>query len=456
MFRCRRSVYGPVEGDHFALLTSASNGSDTTLSKAFTIGQGGQIISFAAFFAAGDYAPFNDYGDVVLYKDSTPLVTLFAESIGGGNGLDQTPPVPLLAPFPNGCAVRNAVGSYGSTPWTTVEYSITAPGNYTLVARAANTRDSALSSHLGLDDLQFLGPAEITANAGSRIYACRPADRSRLRGFGTVVGPLDVLYSWDLNYDGEQFEPTALGQQVTFDASNLPAGTRFQTVALQRFRRHASQRIIDTTTVTVTGAPPVFGTARPGAIPLGAPLNFQLPFTDPGATSWTAKVDYGDGDMETLTNGTNWPAAQVPLYHIFMKDGTHNVTVTLTDNSGASSTVSFDVIVTPVPANIDVGEPLTVQTGTMIDRTITFTFPLVENWTVSYDPTGTGNHNTPFPGTVTISHIGGNTNSFDFKTTYAQPGTYNVEFSLNNGFGRAAQTFFCCQSMFFRPTNSPS
>jgi hypothetical protein len=369
-----------------------------------------------------------------LYKDSTPLVTLFAENITGGDGLDQTPPVPLLAPFPNGCTVRNAVGSYGSTPWTTVDYSITEPGNYTLVARAANTRDSALSSHLGLDDLQFLGPAEISANAGSG-YTVPAGGSIKLRGFGTVVGPHDVLYRWDLHYDGENFESNALGQSVTFDASDLTAGT-VQTVALQV--SDGTNTVIDTTTVTVTGAPPVFGMERPGTIPLGAPLNFQLPFTDPGATSYTAKIDYGDGEIDTLTNVQL--AGTVPIYHIFKQDGSHLVKVALTDNSGASSEVSFEVIVTPVLANIDVGEPITVQTGTMIDRTITFTFPLVENWTVSYDPTGTGNL-VPFPGTVTISNIGGNTNSFDFNTTYAQPGTYNVEFSLDNGFDPPQDVF---------------
>ncbi len=165
--------YTPMEGDRFALLTTSGHGSDSTLSKSFAIGQGGQLISFAAFFDAGDYAPFNDYGDVVLYKDSTPLVTLFAEDIHGGDGFDADPPVPLLAPLPGGSTDRNGVGSYGSTPWTTVEYAITSPGNYSLVARAANTGDNALNSHMGLDDVQFLGPAELERQRRVRVYRAR-------------------------------------------------------------------------------------------------------------------------------------------------------------------------------------------------------------------------------------------------------------------------------------------
>ena len=42
------------------------------LAKTFTVGPGGQFIGFSAFFDAGDYAPFNDYGDVVLYRSTSP------------------------------------------------------------------------------------------------------------------------------------------------------------------------------------------------------------------------------------------------------------------------------------------------------------------------------------------------------------------------------------------------
>jgi PKD domain len=446
--------FNPVEGNHFALLTTASVGSDTTLSKSFAIGQGGQLICFAAFFDAGDYAPFNDYGDVVLYKDSTPLVTLFAESIHGGAGLDADPPVPLLAPLPDGSTMRNGVGSYGSTPWTTVEYAIKSPGNYSLVARTANTGDNALDSYLGLDDIQFLGPAEISANAGSG-YTVPAGGSVILRGFGTVAGSNDVVYAWDLNYDGATFQPSAFGQQVVFHADNLAPGT-VQTVALQV--SDGTHTVIDTTTVTVTSQPPIFGAARPGPINLGTALDFQLPFSDSDSSTWTAKVDYGDGTVETLTND-QLVNGQVPLFHSYMKDRTFPVTVSVTDSSGASASTTFGVVVNPVLATINVGDPITVETGAAVDRTITFTSPLVENWTVSFDPLGTGNL-TPFTGPVSISNVALGVNSFDFHTSYNQPGTYNVEFSLDNGFDPPQNVFLLINvfspSQFLELTNSSS
>ncbi len=225
------------------------------------------------------------------------------------------------------------------------------------------------------------------------------------------------------------FELTALGQEVVFHADDLAPGT-VQTVALQV--SDGINTIIDTTTVTVTGQAPVFGDARPDAINLGAALNFQLPFTDPGGGSRTATVNYGDGIIETLT-GAQFANGNVPLFHIYTEDGTFPVHVSLTDGNEASASTSFDVIVTPALAKITVGDPITIETGATVARTITFTFPLVENWTVSFDPMGTGD-SIPFTGPVAISNIGGAVNSFEFQATYSQPGTYNVPFRLDNGF----------------------
>jgi hypothetical protein len=159
-------TYSP-EGDnqHFAVLKTAGPDSVTTLSQTFTLVNGGERLSFSAFFDAGDHAPFNDYGDVVLYKGSVPLVTLFAESILGGDGSDTLPPTPLLAPEVSGSRSRNAVGDYGNTPWTNLQYVITNPGTYTLEARTSNADDNALDSYLGLSNAQFVEPAIDVGNA---------------------------------------------------------------------------------------------------------------------------------------------------------------------------------------------------------------------------------------------------------------------------------------------------
>src|SRR5262249_40136232 len=107
-------LYEPEDGaEHFAVLKTAGPHSVTLLSQAFTV-SAPEHLSFAAFFDAEDHAPFNDYGDVVLYRNDQPFVTLFAANIFGGDGSDSKPPAPLVAPRADGSESRDAVGSYGN------------------------------------------------------------------------------------------------------------------------------------------------------------------------------------------------------------------------------------------------------------------------------------------------------------------------------------------------------
>ena len=354
---------------------------------------------------------------------------MFANSIQGGDGLSSNPPVPLLAPLADGGTDRSSVGSFGYTPWTTVQYKITTPGTYSLVGRAANTGDDALNSYLGMDNVQFLGAVELTANAGSG-YTVPGGGSVALHGFGTTDGNLPLTYAWDLNYNGTDFNPTVSGQDVIFSSAGIEGGTT-RTVALQV--SNGEQSVISTATVRVIDQLPVFADVGLQTINAGSPFIFQLPFTDPDSLLWTAKVDYGDGTITTLTN-EQLVGNQIPLNHLYTQDGSaYAITVILADDGGAANSTTFLVLVNPVVATIDVGNPILVQTGNVVDRTITFTAPAVETWNVNVDALGTGVL-TPFSGAVLTSTIPGGINSFDFNTTYTQPGTYNVEFSFDNGF----------------------
>ncbi len=66
-------------------------------------------------------------------------------------------------------------------------------------------------------------------------------------------------------------------------------------------------------------------------------------FSDFGSTSWTATVNYGDGGgTQPLTlNGQNFT-----LNHIYTTAGTYTVTVSVTDNQGATGTRTAPVTIT--------------------------------------------------------------------------------------------------------------
>ena len=69
--------------------------------------------------------------------------------------------------------------------------------------------------------------------------------------------------------------------------------------------------------------------------------------TDPGADTWTATVDYGDGSGPQPL--TVQPGNQLVFEHRYAKPGKYRVTVTVFDDDGGLSTDTFLVIVLPLP-----------------------------------------------------------------------------------------------------------
>ena len=125
-----RATYGPHAGANFAVLTAGAQGVYTALSRSFHA-NAGQTISGWAFFKAGDYAPYNDDGAVMIEQ----------------GGVAVAPPV-----FAAGVAT---VGDYGRTPWTEWRYTFPTSGTFTISAKVQNVRDSGQVSWLGLDDIRI-------------------------------------------------------------------------------------------------------------------------------------------------------------------------------------------------------------------------------------------------------------------------------------------------------------
>jgi len=91
-------------------------------------------------------------------------------------------------------------------------------------------------------------------------------------------------------------------------------------------------------------------------------------FTDPGADSWTATVDCGDGSgVQPLTlNGDK----TFDLSHTYTDNGTYRVTVSVRDDDmvddSDSHTATAEVTVTNVAPVADAGGPYTVAEGSSI------------------------------------------------------------------------------------------
>jgi hypothetical protein len=97
-----------------------------------------------------------------------------------------------------------------------------------------------------------------------------------------------------------------------------------------------------TLAVTVTNVGPVVQAGGDVTLKQDGVLNRTGSFTDPGADTWTAMVDYGDGTgLHTLIlRGHDFL-----LHHKYGHPGTYHVVVTVTDDDGAVGTDAFTVTV---------------------------------------------------------------------------------------------------------------
>jgi len=100
----------------------------------------------------------------------------------------------------------------------------------------------------------------------------------------------------------------------------------------------------DTATVTVSNVAPVVSAGADITTKWGVAINQSGSFTDPGADTWTAKVDYGDGtggQPLTLTGKT------FNLSHTYAAPpAVYTITVTVTDDDGGGGIDTVGVTVT--------------------------------------------------------------------------------------------------------------
>ncbi|HEX8903696.1 MAG TPA: PKD domain-containing protein, partial [Longimicrobiaceae bacterium] len=143
----------------------------------------------------------------------------------------------------------------------------------------------------------------------------------------------DVLtYAWDF---GDGTTGTGVKPQHTY-ADN---GNYIVTVTVTD---PAGAEATATTSVTVMNVAPTVAAFAGGTILPHETFTSSGSFTDPGADSWTATVDYGDGSGEqplALSGNT------FSLSHTYAGAGSYTVTVTVTDDDGAPASKTATVTV---------------------------------------------------------------------------------------------------------------
>ena len=154
-----------------------------------------------------------------------------------------------------------------------------------------------------------------------------------------------LAFAWDLDDDGVFETP---GQNVSFSAAEITRPSTFN-LSVQIADANGFTAIAQTT-LDVLNVPPAVAAGADATLQPGATLTRAGTFSDPGADTWTATVDYGDG---TGPEPLALTGKQFELNHLYTDPGLYPVTVTVSDDLDGVGTATFTVNVSKLPGDRD-------------------------------------------------------------------------------------------------------
>ncbi len=209
--------------------------------------------------------------------------------------------------------------------------------------------------------------------------ALNEGDVFRFTATGSDVEGDPLTYTWDFG-DGT----TGAGRV----ADHAFAVGGVYTVAVTADDGHGGTAT-DALTATVFNVAPAVSLPATASADEGSPLAAVGSFADPGAGSWTATVDYGDGSgAQSLALN---PDHSFALGHTYADEGDYTVTVQVSDGDGGVGTATLAVNVLNVAPRADAGPDVAANEGDVVTLTGTFSDPGSDahqlSWVVA-DPSG--------------------------------------------------------------------
>ena len=206
---------------------------------------------------------------------------------------------------------------------------------------------------------------------------------SALSSGGSFVDPGADTWTATVDYgDGAGSQPLALtiGATKTFNLGNTYRDNGVYTITV-RVTDDDGETGIATLTVTVTNVPPRVNVGGDVSLNEGDTLLSAGNFTDPGADTWTATVDYGDGAGRVpLTLNAD---RTFNLSHLYQTAGLRTVRVVVRDDDGDEGVATFNVTVRPVEPALGTAAPVTINEGATYQSSGFFTDPGANTWTAT-------------------------------------------------------------------------
>ena len=169
-------------------------------------------------------------------------------------------------------------------------------------------------------------------------------------GSGSFIDPDTDDWSGGVDYgDGADIEPLTLELDNTFTLSHIYSDNGAYTVTVTVADDRGGEGN-DTVLVTVNNIEPVVDAGPDVTITEGKAFTGSGSFTDPGADTWTATVDYGDSPV--ILPLTLNPDKSFVLNHTYSDNGTYMVTVNVIDDDGGIGSDSLVVTVIATPESL--------------------------------------------------------------------------------------------------------
>jgi DNA/RNA endonuclease G (NUC1) len=272
---------------------------------------------------AGNKGTLKNLGRVVIPTSTWKVAVILPHDHGLADIVDYRDLEVIAVNMPNEAGVRNVDWH---TYLTTVD-AIEALTSYDLLASLPDDVEAAVESGTQPPIGAIAGPEGAIAEGDSAAFDAAGS----LDPNGTVAS-----YDWDFG-DGA----TGSGLSVTHTFAQDGAFTVRLTVT-----DNDGLTDVATFAVTVNNVAPVVGAIPNGTLNVGATYSVTGAFTDPGADSWTATVNWGDGSApESVSLSTR----SFSLTHVYTAGGTYTVDLAIADDDTSTSTSHTVTVTQPAP-----------------------------------------------------------------------------------------------------------
>ena len=185
-----------------------------------------------------------------------------------------------------------------------------------------------------------------TVTAGGP-YSVNEGDSTTLTSLGNDPENDPLAFAWDLDDDGIFEIP---GQSVTFSAEEIDGPSANSYIIRVQVIDSYGFSAIDQTTLDVMNVAPAVHAGSDATIQPGERFSRSGSFTDPGADTWTATVDYGDG---TGTQPLSLTGTNFEIDHLYNEIGNYPVTVIVRDDDEGVGKDVVTVTVSTIPGDLD-------------------------------------------------------------------------------------------------------